>query len=90
MPPHLQEIAKRRPDLVMTIWKRKQQTQQQAASKSPTKPYQDLPALPEEDQRSDEEFDSDNEDETTSLIHRDQDPPNRYKSVDKIAYPGIV
>lgn len=93
MPPHLQEIAKRRPDLAETIWKRKQQTQQQRQQQQPksqssTKRYQDLPALPEENQFEDE-LDSDNEDETTSLILRDHDP-SRYKSVDKVAFPGIV
>ncbi len=95
MPPHLQEIAKRRPDLVNTIWKQKHQAQQQQQQQQqlpepqlPTARYQDLPALPEGDETEDE-FDSDNEDETTSLIHRDHDS-SRYKSVDKAAYPGIV
>ena len=105
MPPNVQKIAKRRPDLVATIWKQKQaqqQQQQRLSSKSNAglskQRYNNtgLAALPErnieEQNRADamdEEFDSDNEDETTSLIHRDE-IPGRYKAVDKSMYPSIL
>mmetsp|Transcript_4726 Transcript_4726/g.11303 ORF Transcript_4726/g.11303 Transcript_4726/m.11303 type:complete len:588 (+) Transcript_4726:182-1945(+) len=86
MPPELQEIAKRRPDLVEKIWKQKEQVLK-ANSKTRA-----LPALPEI--LDEEEFDSDNEDETTSLIQHDSIQhrvhPGRYKSVDKSMLPSIV
>jgi len=86
MPPELQEIARRRPDLVGKIFKQKQQVLR-ANSKPRT-----LHALPEI--LDEEEFDSDNEDETTSLIQSDsiqhREHPGRYKSVDKSMLPSIV
>eukprot|EP00531_Pseudo-nitzschia_arenysensis_P018258 CAMPEP_0116141104 /NCGR_PEP_ID=MMETSP0329-20121206/14205_1 /TAXON_ID=697910 /ORGANISM="Pseudo-nitzschia arenysensis, Strain B593" /LENGTH=576 /DNA_ID=CAMNT_0003636267 /DNA_START=29 /DNA_END=1759 /DNA_ORIENTATION=+ len=99
MPPELQEIAKRRPDLVETIWKQKQQQQQQQQQQAlqgrqPTKAR--LAALPESSrdiENFEEEFDSDNEDETTSLIQSDaihREHPGRYKSVDKSMHPSLV
>lgn len=111
MPPEIREIAKRRPDLIETIWKQ----QQQQVLKQPRKPYKatalppttkrcyGLPALPEttrddsmmgEDRvdAGDDDYDSDDEDETTSLIHRDDinEFPPGYKSIDKSTLPGIV
>ncbi len=94
MPPELREIAKRRPDLVETIWKQKQQ--QALQGRQPTKAK--LAALPESNREVqettfEEEFDSDNEDETTSLIQRDaihREHPGRYKSVEKSMHSSLV
>jgi hypothetical protein len=113
MPPEIREIAKRRPDLIETMWKQKQQqilpqqprkplkTQASTALHAATKRYNGLAALPEiaetgrvDDATGDETYDSDDEDETTSLIHRDNSSineiPARYKSIDKSMIPSLI
>ena len=101
MSPKLQEVVRRRPDLVETLWKqRQQQTPQRMQSKStglsqrynnnglPTVLQKNVGIKENRVDDFEEEFDSDNEDETTSLIHRQL--PGRYKSVDKSMHPSIV
>lgn len=113
MPPEIREIAKRRPDLIETMWKQKQQqilpqqprkplkTQASTALHAATKRDNGLAALPEiaetgrvDDATGDETYDSDDEDETTSLIHRDNSSineiPARYKSIDKSMIPSLI
>lgn len=111
MPPEIREIAKRRPDMIETIWKQQQQQVLQQPRKpymatalpAATKRYFGLPALLEttrddsmigEDRvdAGDDDYDSDDEDETTNLIHRDDinEFPPGYKSIDKSTLPGIV
>ena len=80
MPPHIKEIADRRPDLVMQLLKQRQQRQmrQAAASRKINGSHNQV----EEDVIFSDG--SDDSDEMTSLIQRDlSDPPMRYKSLEK-------
>jgi len=114
MPPGIQDIAKRRPDLIQTIWKQKQQQSPKQPRNPPhlppqkelpssTQQYNRLPTLSEtsridsmkgEDQvyTSAVDYDTDDEDETTSLIHRDNSnqSPTQYKSIHKSIIPSII
>jgi len=103
MPPKIRELAKRRPDLISTIWKQKQN---QVPRIPPN--YQASAALPGIATKNqftglhnnaipetvDEDYDdSDDEDETTNLIHNRDDSNEysaRYKSIDKSTIPSIV
>jgi hypothetical protein len=104
MPPKIREVAKRRPDLISTIWKQKQNQvprippNYQASAALPGavtsnqfSGLQNNTVLPE---TVDEDYDdSDDEDETTNLIHSRDDSneyPARYKSIDKSMIPSIV
>jgi len=114
MPSEIRKIAKRRPDLIQTIWKQKQQqVQNQSREPSISSASSALPAaatrntqLPSISESAanqfmrgevrvdagDSDFDSDDEDETTCLIHRDNtnEIPARYKSISKPTVPSII
>jgi len=112
MPPEIREVAKRRPDLMMTIWRQKQQQILQqprkqnalpVSSTTPsiaTKQHCEPSKLPKtsreehavEEYSEREYYDSDDQDETTSLIHRENSNefPARYKSIDKSLLPGVI
>jgi len=83
MPPHLREIAKRRPDLIEKIFNQKQGQVIQHNPHATTT----LPMVAEgRGNDDDDDDDDDNGNETTSLIQRDDNnevPLIRYKSIDK-------
>jgi len=86
MPPQIREIAKRRPDLIKTMWKQKQEAMQQQQSKEQQAQTNSIEEEVYED--SDDEGD-----ERTSLIDRDSmnQHPVRYKSIgEKSMIPDIV
>jgi hypothetical protein len=86
MPPHLREIAKRRPDLMEKILNQKQGQVIQQNPHATTTLSMVKEGRGNDDDDDDDNDDDDDGDETTSLIQRDGNnevPLIRYKSIDK-------
>jgi len=114
MPPELKEIAKRRPDLLETIWKKREQVvhplQQSRSTASTTLPNATTgrSSIPlgtqldtgvegstimqrDCDDHDNDDYECDDEDEMTSLIHKETNEfPLRYRSIDKAKSEGFV